>query len=522
MNCFAWEERPSSPRSRRYFRLLGACLLLAVVCVTRSPADEVRLKSGKTLKGTIERRVAGVAVVRGKKAVDVSWRDVDWLIIRTKRFRFLSRVDPERTRQYAAAFEAFADALAKTFKFKPKFRKNWTVQIRIFRDERAYAKYEAGPAERSNGKAQSLGFFRIDYERSLEEVVVFDDPHDPGETFDTLLHEGLHLMLHIWGKAKNFEFPRWIDEGMAEYFGGSFYEPARHRRKATFSQGLQKPWRLRGLRNQLSASKAPTLRELLLLSTEFDGSHYAPSWALIHFFAHAENGRFARRLNKFCQDLRRTVREGERTISLFEKVMKIKLPVLEKKWRAYVDAMRPKSLEDSIAQLRSYDYSGEGKLMLAAVKPVLKAHPNHADARAFEALGYWRSRLYMKAKRSVERAITWEAGVEGGIPTVPVRQNVLDFGAVGDGVTDDAQAFKDAIAALPPEGGAVLVPAGTYLLRSKIRLDDGAVLRGQGAANTYLRFDLGGKRRQLHRGDHLRAGHLGGISRAGTTRGRRR
>jgi hypothetical protein len=91
-----------------------------------------------------------------------------------------------------------------------------------------------------------------------------------------------------------------------------------------------------------------------------------------------------------------------------------------------------------------------------------------------------------------ERRIIWEAGVEGGIPTVPVEQNVLDFGAVADGVTDDAQAFKDAIAALPPEGGAVLVPSGTYLLHSRIRLDDGAVLRGQGAANTYLQFDLGG------------------------------
>jgi hypothetical protein len=90
------------------------------------------------------------------------------------------------------------------------------------------------------------------------------------------------------------------------------------------------------------------------------------------------------------------------------------------------------------------------------------------------------------------RRITWEPGVAGGIPTVPVEQNVLDFGAAADGVTDDAEAFKDAIAALPAEGGAVLVPSGTYLLRSRIRLDDGAVLRGQGAANTFLKFDLGG------------------------------
>jgi len=90
----------------------------------------------------------------------------------------------------------------------------------------------------------------------------------------------------------------------------------------------------------------------------------------------------------------------------------------------------------------------------------------------------------------LERKITWQAGVDGGIPTVAVEENVLDHGAVADGVTDDAQAFKDAIAALPAEGGAVLAPAGTYLLKSTISLDAGTVLRGEGADNTVLRCDL--------------------------------
>jgi hypothetical protein len=39
--------------------------------------------------------------------------------------------------------------------------------------------------------------------------------------------------------------------------------------------------------------------------------------------------------------------------------------------------------------------------------------------------------------------------------------SVVDFGAVGDGVTDDYQAFQDAIDSLPVSGGAVLIPATT-------------------------------------------------------------
>jgi len=61
--------------------------------------------------------------------------------------------------------------------------------------------------------------------------------------------------------------------------------------------------------------------------------------------------------------------------------------------------------------------------------------------------------------------------------------NVKDFGAVGDGVTDDAAAFTDAAAA---SSGTVHVPAGTYLLNSSPTgtvtwlLMDGATTTGAG------------------------------------------
>jgi len=42
--------------------------------------------------------------------------------------------------------------------------------------------------------------------------------------------------------------------------------------------------------------------------------------------------------------------------------------------------------------------------------------------------------------------------------------SVKDFGAEGDGITDDAPAIQNAIDSLPPTGGAVYAPAGTYML----------------------------------------------------------
>lgn len=46
----------------------------------------------------------------------------------------------------------------------------------------------------------------------------------------------------------------------------------------------------------------------------------------------------------------------------------------------------------------------------------------------------------------------------------PAIVNVRDYGAKGDGATDDAAAIQKSIGALPATGGIVMVPAGTYML----------------------------------------------------------
>ncbi len=49
--------------------------------------------------------------------------------------------------------------------------------------------------------------------------------------------------------------------------------------------------------------------------------------------------------------------------------------------------------------------------------------------------------------------------------------NVRDFGAKGDGVTDERPAFDKAVAALPPEGGVVFIPAGDYFFPAGVLPD---------------------------------------------------
>lgn len=72
---------------------------------------------------------------------------------------------------------------------------------------------------------------------------------------------------------------------------------------------------------------------------------------------------------------------------------------------------------------------------------------------------------------------------ERPIPKVPVAANVRDFGAKGDGTTDDTDAFLAAIA--KTDRGAIAVPSGRYRISKILEITKpGIVLRGAGPEKT--------------------------------------
>ncbi len=56
--------------------------------------------------------------------------------------------------------------------------------------------------------------------------------------------------------------------------------------------------------------------------------------------------------------------------------------------------------------------------------------------------------------------------------------NVLDYGAKGDGVTDDAGAIQAAVDAAAADGGTLTFPAGTFVVGSPVSLQTGVTLQG--------------------------------------------
>jgi len=97
--------------------------------------------------------------------------------------------------------------------------------------------------------------------------------------------------------------------------------------------------------------------------------------------------------------------------------------------------------------------------------------------------------------------VIYDPSGTGSVPTTvqaKLREtvSVTDFGAVGDGVTDDYQAFQDAIDSLPVSGGTIIIPATatnawaisqTLNVRKKLHLI-GQVAKGTGEKGTTLNF----------------------------------
>lgn len=87
--------------------------------------------------------------------------------------------------------------------------------------------------------------------------------------------------------------------------------------------------------------------------------------------------------------------------------------------------------------------------------------------------------------------VDWnQTGYEGEIPDPETILNVMDYGAVGDGVTNDYAAIVDAIEAAGGGQAVIYFPEGTYLIGSSLTLPSGVILRGLETNAAALHFDL--------------------------------
>lgn len=130
--------------------------------------------------------------------------------------------------------------------------------------------------------------------------------------------------------------------------------------------------------------------------------------------------------------------------------------------------------------------------MLAAVAPLALLIPGAqaqepAVAAKYSKLWGRSGELWQSTGRLPDFSYAGYRHGEKPLPELPYAVNVRDFGAKGDGETDDSAAFLKAIAAV--ESGAIEIPAGRYRITQILEITrPNIVLRGAGTDQTILFF----------------------------------
>lgn len=309
--------------------------------------------------------------------------------LKTKNFEFHYTIDPEVMKRYADMMEVYYSTFTKAWGIK-KPRGIGRLKVCFYHDADYY--YQV-----SNAPRGAIGYFR--FVKPIE-LNFYYERLDEDLTRGVLFHEANHFLTHLIDPK--FNYPSWINESLAEYYGASEWDSEA---KKMIIGNLQEG-RLAVLQDAIRRDEWQGLEDLIRLpQRQFTAIHYAWGWSFIHYLM--SDKKTARAFKKFYLALGRDksikrVRyfydikkiEPEEQIRVFKKFMKVKdLAEFEIGWRNYVRNMEPVS---------GAGYRSAGGIALSRGMPIkaqrfFRTALEMGDTNCMTHFGYGRA-LYQKSK----------------------------------------------------------------------------------------------------------------------------
>ncbi|HYO11020.1 MAG TPA: DUF1570 domain-containing protein [Tepidisphaeraceae bacterium] len=136
----------------------------------------------------------------------------------------------------------------------------------------------------AGGMEGSAGFFNP----GNDTLMAIAGEQVSADTWHVVQHEGFHQFARfvIGGRL-----PIWVNEGMAEYFAEGLFTGD------SFVTGIVPPARLARIKKLVRAKQYRPFRQMLPLAhadwnAQLTQANYDQAWAMVHFLAHAEGGRY--------------------------------------------------------------------------------------------------------------------------------------------------------------------------------------------------------------------------------------
>lgn len=160
-------------------------------------------------------------------------------------------------------------------------------------------------------------------------------------TWHVVQHEGFHQFVHYVVRG---DIPVWVNEGMAEYFGEGLWTGD------GMQTGLLPNGRLKRVREKITSGKFKTAHAMMMLThaqwnASLDITNYDQAWSMVHFLAHAENGKYQDAFANFMQDIGR----GRPWEKAWEKAFG-SAAGFEEKWKEYWEKLPDNPTADQYAR----------------------------------------------------------------------------------------------------------------------------------------------------------------------------
>lgn len=231
-------------------------------------------------------------------------KESSWIEVRSLHFRVLTDGSAGEARRIAHEFEQMRTVFATSF---PDMRLETGSPLLIFAPLNEYTMKSMAPALWNKNMSNVAGFFETRWEKRF--AVVRLDQDVPG-AYQVVYHEYVHSLLH----ANLHWLPVWLDEGLAEYYGGTRFE------KSKIYVGAPVP-RVLHLRGEplIPVEKLLTVNPHIAYRGDDRrvDLFYGESWALVHYFTFGPGMEQGKKLNEYYGKLQQGADQSKAFTEIF-------------------------------------------------------------------------------------------------------------------------------------------------------------------------------------------------------------
>ena len=344
----------------------------------------------------------------------LSAQDKPWLEVRSPHFRVITDGSDRDARHVARAFEQMRAVFASQF---PGFALDAPAPLLVVaaRDEETM-KVLLPELWKAHVGSQVGGLFHTGWERQYAVIrldVVTSDRRNP-DTYAVVYHEYVHTLLHA-----NFRWlPRWLDEGLAEFYAYTRFEgnkmyigaPTKSHRLGILDRRAPLPLRT-FIATQSSLSPDEADSQLF----------YAEAWALTHFLTFGPGMEQGDKLKSFFNLLQRGTEQQKAFEQVFGNIEEV-----DNGYRRYINQIAfTTGVVPYVANAEEKDYSGR-QMGLAETQ---------AELGAFEIL----SHQFEQARGLAESALKSD-------PKTAMAHEDMGFVDFNEGKDEDAlREFSQAV-----------------------------------------------------------------------------